>query len=184
MLLCRPPCSRARPRPAALPQDATQNDRETPACRSLDRGDEFLPFPGKPENTKPSGAPASSTVAMTTPRRTPRALSTTSPSTVSRSRLTFIRRMAAFSMAMHSQTAWSSRCTSSAPFIGRRPFPVWVRGVWGQVRRLIRILRGNSESVASKKHTIHTQFPKIHALSSRTNVWIPGIRIIQSGDDA
>ena len=51
----------------------------------------------KPEVTKSYGAPASSMVAMA-PKRAPvsaRALSTTSRSTVSRSRLALIRRLAA-----------------------------------------------------------------------------------------
>ena len=61
----------------------------------------------KPEVTKSCGAPASSMVAMA-PKRAPvsdRALSTTSRSTVSRSRLALIRRLAVLSAEMRSRSA-------------------------------------------------------------------------------
>ena len=69
----------------------------------------------KPEVTKSCGAPASSMVAMA-PKRAPvsdRALSTTSRSTVSRSRLALIRRLAALSAEMRSRRAAISRRSSS-----------------------------------------------------------------------
>ena len=68
-----------------------------------------------PEVTKSCGAPASSMVAMA-PRRAPVsdcALSTTSRSTVSRSRLALIRRLAALSAEMRSRSAAISRRSSS-----------------------------------------------------------------------
>ena len=72
----------------------------------------------KPEVTKSCGAPASSMVAMA-PKRAPvsdRALSTTSRSTVSRSRLALIRRLAALSAEMRSRSAAISRRSSSGGF--------------------------------------------------------------------
>ena len=68
----------------------------------------------KPEVTKSCGAPASSMVAMA-PKRAPvsdRALSTTSRSTVSRSRLALMRRLAVLSAELRSRSASFSRLRS------------------------------------------------------------------------
>ena len=74
----------------------------------------------KPEVTKSCGAPASSMVAMA-PKRAPvsaRALSTTSFSTVSRSRLALMRRLAALSAETRARSASCSAAVGSRSVIG------------------------------------------------------------------